>query len=713
MEVAKKHKDRLDELKKNVEQWNEYFKDNILRYREFIKFVFYESLDENDRATLNELGKPTLEFNILEAYISRLRGEFSRQQPTMQVRAADGLPISMLTPEFTRTIELVEAHLRALFFDAENDKLQYNIYSDLLAGGFSVLEVYTNYINDMSFEQNIYVDRVFDPTLTGFDPLARESHKGDGKFCFQIYPKTREEFEAEYGTKLTSNMKYSKTIGGFGWSYKNEKQDIVLICDYYEKQYKKQKIVKLTNGYTVNKDDYEKAIAQWELDGILEQPPLIIDERTSYKETIVRYRFCENEMLDFSQTNYSKLPLVFVDGNSVMMSQGDTQQQVTRPYVYHAKGIQRLKNFAGQTLANELENLVQHKFMVAIESIPEDYKEAYQNIQKADTLVYNHFLNKDMPEVTLPPPREVQRTPIPPEVTNTFKLSDEMTQTILGTYDSALGTNANQLSGVAIANGAMMSNTASVPYVVGYTKGLNRVAQIYVDLLPKYFRTPRSLPILLPSGKRDYEIINKPGHMYLNYDSKDMLVKVETGVNFAIQKEVALKTIISMMQASESFAGFINAKGMPFILDNIEIRGIEELKEKAVEYEAEMQQRQQQQQQQQQQIMQETMQMQMQKTHADVMLAQANAQKAAKEAQGMSRNEIDAARLQVDAQRYASDASIKEQQVENSFIETISKVRNTQVDNELERERLSAENARTQVDMLATVAKLNKLKDRE
>ena len=107
------------------------------------------------------------------------------------------------------------------------------------------------------------------------------------------------------------------------------------------------------------------------------------------------------------------------------------------------------------------------------------------------------------------------------------------------------------------------------------------------------------------------------------------------------------------------------------------------------------------------------MQMQMQKTQADVMLAQANAQKAAKEAQGMSRNEIDAARLQVDAQRYASDASIKEQQVENSFIETISKVRNTQVDNELERERLSAENARTQVDMLATVAKLNTLKDRE
>ena len=715
-EVAQKHKDRLEDLKKNVEQWNSYFKSNIDRYKEFTRFVFFETLTEADRSVLDDLGKPTLEFNILEAYISRLRGEFSKQQPSMKVRAADGLPISMMTPEFNRTIEVVEAHLRALFFDAENDKLQYNIYSDLLAGGFSVMEVFTDYVNDMSFEQNIYVDRVFDPTLTGFDPLARESHKGDGKFCFQIYPKTRDEFEEEYGKELADSMKYSKDLGGFGWSYQNEKEDIILVCDYYEKQYKTQKIVKLTNGYTVCKDEYLRAIERWEEDGVLEQPPMIIDERSSSKETIVRYRFCESGMLDYTPTNYSKLPLVFVDGNSVFMSEGDTQQQVTRPYVYHAKGIQRLKNFAGQTLANELENLVQHKFMVALESIPEDYKEAYQNVQKADTLVYHHFLDRKTPEVTLPPPREVQRTPIPPEVTNTFKLSDEMTQTILGTYDSALGINGGNMSGTAIANGAMMSNTASVPYVVGYTKGLNRVAQIYVDLLPKFFRTPRSLPILAPSGKRSYEIINKPGHLYFNYDAKDMMVKVETGVNFAMQKEMALKTITSMMSASENFANFINEKGMPFLLDNIEIRGIEDLKEKAEEYEVEQKQKQQQAQQaqqQQQQMAQQAMQMQMQQGQATTALAQATAQKEMKEAQGPSKAQVDLMKVQVDKERYATDSALKEQQIENNFIETLSKVRDSQVDNELQRDKVSAENARTQVEMMETAARINSVDQAE
>src|SRR5690606_1889099 len=138
-----------------------------------------------------------------------------------------------------------------------------------------------------------------------------------------------------------------------------------------------------------------------------------------------------------------------------------------------------------------------------------------------------HFLDTNNPNVTLPPPREISRTPIPPEITNTFRMSDEMTQTILGSYDSAQGVNQAQLSGIAFARSAIQSNNASVPYIVGYIKGLNRVAQIIIDLIPKYYRTPRSLPILLPNGKREYMEINKKGSLYMNYDANNLQVKVE------------------------------------------------------------------------------------------------------------------------------------------------------------------------------------------
>ncbi len=702
-DIAKEHVERLPEIKKNVEQAYGYFKPNYDRYNEFVKFVFQTSMTPEDENTLRDLGKPTLEFNILESFVSRLRGEFAKQQPSLTVRAADGVPLNMLTDDFNKTIEVIEAHLRAIFFDASNDKLEYNIYSDLLAGGFSVMEVYTDYVNEMSFEQNIYVDRVFDPTLCGFDPLARESHKGDGRFCFQIYPKTKEQFKKEFPNVDVETMKYSKTINGFGWSYRDEKEEIILICDYYEKKRRKAKIYKLSNGQSMHKKEYDALIADWDEKGILEQPPAIVNERTTYIEEIVRYRFCENKMLDYVPTNYKHLPLIFVDGNSAWITEGDNQNQMTRPYVYHAKGIQRLKNFAGQTLANELENLVQHKFVVAKESIPEDYLEAYNDVQKASTLVYHHFLDRNSPEVTLPPPTPVQRTPIPPEISNAFRMSDEMTQVILGSYDSALGVNRQEISGAAIAMGAIQSNNASVPYIVGYIKGLNRVAQVIVDLIPKFYRTPRSLPILLPSGKRDYEIINKKGSIYMNYDPHSLQVKVETGVNFAMQKEIALKTLTGLMQASPKFAEFMNDEGLFAMLDNIDIRGIDELKAKAEKYERQQDQKQAQMSQLQEQMQQMQMQIGQQEAQAKIQKDLAEAIKAMKEAQSPTKGQLEMMKLRQDGQFKTVDAQQKQEKIDMDMAELLARLQNIDEDQAMKYAELDAENARTAVESLHTL----------
>lgn len=693
-EIAKKHTDRLKELKKSVEEAQQYFDENVRRYEKFTKFVFKSSLDDLEMATLADRGMPTIEFNILEAYISRLRGEFVKQQPSLTVRAADGVPLSMLDKQFTATIEVVEAHLRAVFFDGTNDMLQYNIYSDLLAGGFSVLRVYTDYVNEMSFEQNICVERAFDPTLCVFDPLARDSHKGDGRFCGELHPMTRKEFEEEFGSKVTEDMKFTRSLSGFDWSFQNEQEEIVLLCDYYEKQCKKETIIKLSNGHSVTEKEYDKFLKQWQESGMVEQPPLPIKRRKTFIEKIIRYRFCESCLLDVCETNFKYLPLVFVDGNSVNLKEGGSYTQMTRPYVYHAMGIQRLKNLAGQSLGNELENTIQHKFVVALESIPTDYQTAYQNVQKADTLIYNHFLDTNNPEVTLPPPREIVRTPIPPQIMEAFRTSDEMTQVILGSYDGAAGQNNGQMSGIAFARSAMQSNTASLPFMCGLYKGFDRVAQIIVDLIPKYYRTPRSLPVLLPDGKREYFEINKKGSLYMNYDPNNLEVKVEMGVNFAMQKEIALQTIVSLSQASPVFAQFFNEYGLPVLLDNIDIRGIDDLKEKSQEFQQKVQQQQKAAQQQQQQ------QMQMQAQQQAMALQQAQ-----KELQSPTAEQIGVMAIQEKAQLDSASIAIKERDSETKFLEVMSKIRNADVENELRIAEIDAENTRSAVESAINVSK--------
>lgn len=700
-EISKKHTERLKELKQSVEEAQQYFSDNVKRYEKFMRFVFKSSLDSNDEAMLADRGMPTIEFNILEAYISRLRGEFAKQQPALSVRAADGIPLNMLNKQFIATINVIEAHLRAIFFDGSNDMLEYNVYSDLLAGGFSVLRVYTDYVNEMSFEQNICIERAFDPTLTVFDPLARESHKGDGRFCAELYPMTKEDFKDEFGEEALKEMKFTRSLSGFDWSFQNEQEEVVLVCDYYEKQCKKETILMLSNGYSVTKKKYEAFLKEWESSGIIEQPPIPIKERRTEIEKIVRYRFCESKVLDVTETNYKYLPLVFVDGNSVNMKESGSYTQMTRPYVYHAMGIQRLKNYAGQSLANELENTIQHKFVVAIESIPTDYQNAYQNVQKADTLIYNHFLDTNNPTVTLPPPREIVRTPIPPQISETFRMSDEMTQVILGSYDGAAGQNNGQMSGIAFARSAIQSNNASVPYIVGYIKGLNRVAQIIVDLIPKYYRTPRSLPILLPDGKREYMEINKKGSLYMNYDPNTLQVKVETGVNFAMQKEIALQTIVSLSQSMPSFAQFFSEKGLQTLLDNIEIRGIDDLKEKAEEYQRELQKNQEQQQQ-----------VQMQQLQQQAQMQSIQMQEAQKQLNAPTQEDIAIMAIKEKSQYDAASLSLKEREAETKFLEVMSKIQNSGAESELRMAEVDAENARTAVEASINLSKhMNDIKE--
>ncbi len=687
-DLANEHTERLAELKNYVKDWHDYFHDNFKRYDEFMHFVFCTNLTNDDITKLQALQKPQIEFSFLEAYISRLRGEFAEQEPSLKVSAADGLPKAKMTEQLNNTIDAVESHIREIFFSATNDGLENKLYLDLLGGGFSVAKVYTDYVNELSFEQKILVERVFEPTLTGFDPLARETHKGDGRFCFEIYPMTKEEFEKRYGKDSTKGMTFARNVEGFSWSYQNNRQKIVLLCNMYLKKTKKAKIVKLSNGETILKKHYEQLIELFNAEGRIEQPPIIMEERWTTLESICQYIFCGNQVFEYNNTNYSYLPLVFLDGNSVVVKSKDSNiaKQMTKPYVYHAKGIQKLKNFSGQTVAAEIENMVQHKFKVAIESIPEDYLEAYDNVQQAQVLGYNAFYDKD-PSKPLPPPMEIQRTPTPNIVQDTFLGSDRVTQAILGSYDAELGISNQPISGKAIQQGSLHSNAAAKPYYINYVNGMNRVAQIILDLIPKYYLTPRTIPIRLPNGLRSYVVINDPKDpksISFKYSPKDLQIKLEVGVNSTLQKQLALEQIIRLMGASELFANFINSVGLETLLNNIDIRGIEDLKLKAVTYMQDLQ------------------------KQKEAQAEQPNPIEKAIEAEmEIERERIEQKKEQAEGELAikAAETSIDKQKADIEYARLLAEIEDKDRKAAMEQERISSQDAKEAVELLLNVSK--------
>lgn len=580
MDVARRYTSQLERIKKIVKRSYDGFLHNYDTYNKFMRFVFESSLQMEEISLLMSLSRPQLEFNVLEAYISRLLGEFSKQEPEIEVTADDESKADPLT------IKILEAHLRHLSNDNDNNHLKYLVYKDLLAGGFSAIKVVTEYANPMSFQQVIRLKRVSDPTLCGWDILAKEPHKGDGNYCFELVPMSKDDFMELYPKIPLEDLNFRRNFSGYNWAYLNDTEEGLLICDYYEKKKKEITIVMLNDGKVMEKEKYNKMIKEW--NDFMPPPAIVGRPRTTTVDKIERYRLIENKIIEHEETDFTMLPIVFVDGNSALIKtpKNGNVRQVTRPYVYHAKSAQRLKNYAGISLANEIENIVQHKFIIKKEALPkeEEFLQAIKDVQKPSNIIVNAFYEEDPDKPIHEPIIPVPKVNAPPEISSAFSGTDAVIQNILGSYDAALGINNNQLSGIAIVEAATQSNAAAMPYIVGFLHGYQRAIQIYVDLLPKYYKLPITIPIKDEEGKKSFVKINSQDGVNMFYDSNTLNVVLKAGASFAVQKARTIMMIKEMMGMSPLFQQFIGEKGLMFLLDNMEGKGIEQLKSMVQEF---------------------------------------------------------------------------------------------------------------------------------
>jgi hypothetical protein len=212
--------------------------------------------------------------------------------------------------------------------------------------------------------------------------------------------------------------------------------------------------------------------------------------------------------------------------------------------------------------------------------------------------------------------------------------------------------------------------------------------------------TPRTIPIILPDGKRDYYEINKKGNMKFDYDVSALEVTIEPGVNYEVQKQIALKTITALMGVSDSFKEFMNQNGLEVLLDNIDIRGIEKLRYLVQEW------------------------MDQQKQLA-AQAQQANANKPTMEDVAMSQVKVEAAKVQADVQggqlkaqvemaKTNANNAVQNKEADIKFLEVMSSIQDANLTRALDQEKLDAENARTTLDSTMKLGehmmKIDKLK---
>lgn len=585
----------LKRLKRNVENAYDSFKPNYERYTKFRNFIFVSAMAESARAVNNDLQRPSIEANVIESYLSRMCGEYSKYEPGVVIAAADDVVAN--DPQEReiqdKQIEILTGIWRYVLYDANKRGFQRTSYKNSLSGGYNSAKIYTEYAGERKFEQEIKIENTFDQTLVFFDVLAAAPDKSDGNYCGEIVPMRVEDFKQEFGDVDISDMKFQgkmiesthglSTLGPFNWSYKVGDESIILVADYYEKKKTRTTLYKLSDGRNVTKKEYKDIVKSYDDLQLAKQAPIVIDKRETEIVTIERYQFIQNKLLNHEPTSFKRLPIKFIDGNSIVTKDDSSGAcyQMTKPFFYHAEGVQRLKNYALQSLANELENMRPQTIIASLESIPPQYLDAYRKPQNMTTLIYNAFLDGN-PMHPLAPPTFAQRNPIPAEISQTLNQCDIMIQNIMGAADaSSMQMTAEQASGKAIQELISMSNTAAVPYIDSQLLGLESLAQDVIDLIPVYYKTERSVPIIDSMGNHSFVEINKEGGIKMDYQPGDFKVKVEAGVSFGVQQSRALQQIFALANAMPKFGEFINQDGMDIVLKNVECLHADELRHRS------------------------------------------------------------------------------------------------------------------------------------
>lgn len=366
-----------------------------------------------------------------------------------------------------------------------------------------------------------------------------------------------------------------------------------------------------------------------------------------------------------------------------------------------------------QTMGAEIENMMMSKLLSPIEALPTDENllKAYTNYQQSSVITYNSY-DVDDPTKQLPPPREIQRTPTPPIVTETFSGCDNLIQQTLGSYDQQPFLRRDT-SGEAIKQSSLQTSESMEPYYDNFYQFLQRIVEVMLDVLPKYYDTPRTIPVRGLDGKRGYRIINDPNNpesVNIQYNPDELKVQVQAGVNVKAQKQLALKQLSSIMQMLPSMAQFVDQEAVDIVIENSDIDKKDEMQARYDQWKGQNQQQQAQMAQMQQQAQMQMQQAQVEREKSIAAKNQADAVTVLKktndaEAQFVAKTLLE---QKENAQKLAIDAAkvaIEQERVDLEAVKVQIAAQQEQINSILRASEIDAENARTAVNSALEVDK--------
>lgn len=475
--------------------------------------------------------RPCQTINKTDTFVRSVVNNMRQQRPRIKVYpVADGAD-----QQIAAVIEGIFRHIEV----QSNADLAYDTAADnQVRMGLGYIRVATRYLDEKSFDQEIYIDRVRNPFSVYFDPSSTQPDGLDAEWVLIVDRIRREEFKRLYPDASEVDF----VSDGYGdasgaWSTKEE----IMIAEYWRCEYKSDILFKLADGTTVFKSDAPEGKGVGDFVG----DSIVIESRESVKRVIKWSKVTASQELEKRDWGGRYIPVIPVYG----AENYDNGMIVRYGMVRNLKDPQRMYNY-WRTQETEFIALAPKAPWLVAEGQIENHEDqwATANIKNHSTLTWKPVMAED--GSILPPPSRIAPVPIPAGSVQAAIGASEDLKAVAGMFDPSLGAPGQETSGTMVLQRQMQSDMSNYHFYDNLTRSIRAIGIVMLDLLKVYYTGERVIRIIGADGNPDTATINQEqaGGIINDLSVGRYDVVMETGPGYDTRRQESAAAMLTAMQ---------------------------------------------------------------------------------------------------------------------------------------------------------------------
>ena len=262
---------RIDEAKQFLKFANDADTMNRQEALEDMKFVGGEQWPVELQNSRNLESRPVLTINKLDGYCRQVVNQIRQQRPRPKVHG-------MNSQSDAKVPDVIQGMIRHIEANSNADNAYDTAADYAVRMGWGFIRVRTDYIDEKSFDQEIYIDPVDNPFTVYFDPNSVLPDGSDAETCIITTMMSKKTFKKMYPDADDENFTQRGT--GDSQSEWITKEDIRLV-EYYYTVREKDTLLLLSDGTSIFESEFKKQEQLFVGAGIYP-----VDERPSMRKRI-------------------------------------------------------------------------------------------------------------------------------------------------------------------------------------------------------------------------------------------------------------------------------------------------------------------------------------------------------------------------------------------------------------------------------------------